>query len=374
MKLVAQILSLIFILVIIVDSQRENILTIHNFTEPQNNFSPKVGRPLTNSGFEASFPDASADRCLSTQDLSASGDQCQSDRYLDIDSNNPVKKTEFNKVKPCYGFTCPYQSTCGSAPLNPYTRPKKKGRTPYVVFGEPETYGEWPQYVRLSINGTILCGGVLITNRHILTAAHCTYYRGESLGPENFRIHLADHSRYSRDSHEKTAQVASICRSSMYSPRSDTTKYDYSVLTLSRTVGFNDHIQPACLPYRPIRIGLRDTSTRCYVLGFGSMGFDRGNALVLQKLRVRRSSCRKWLFRDDDRSRMCFTNYKGRGDSCSGDSGGPIMCLIDKKRWTVVGLVSYGSSECDGSDQTGWVAVYTRVRALLEYIQADCGI
>lgn len=364
-------LTWVLVLVATVNSQKANILTKHNFTKNSNHHTFKnFGNGIT---IETTMPgtDMTGDPCLFTPDLTA---QCMSDRSLDIDPYDTVKKSEYNKVKTCTGFTCPYQSMCGSAPLNPYTKPKNKGRTPYVVHGEPETYGEFPQYVRLAINGSILCGGVLITNRHVLTAAHCTYYKNVKQGPENYRVFLADHMRWSRDAYETSTGVSHICRSRRYVPGAATTKYDYSVLTLSRAVKFNDHIQPACLPYQPPRIGLSDKNSRCYVLGFGSLGYDRGNAPVLQKLRVKRTSCRKWLFRDDDRSRICFVNYRGRGDSCSGDSGGPVLCLINRTRWTVVGLVSYGSTECDGKQLVGWVAVYTRVRALLDYMRAECGI
>lgn len=43
-----------------------------------------------------------------------------------------------------------------------------------IVGGKPADPLEWPWIAALLRNGaTQFCGGVLITNRHVLTAAHC---------------------------------------------------------------------------------------------------------------------------------------------------------------------------------------------------------
>lgn len=45
-----------------------------------------------------------------------------------------------------------------------------------IVGGRPADPKEWPWMAALLRQGAIqYCGGVLITNRHVLTAAHCVY-------------------------------------------------------------------------------------------------------------------------------------------------------------------------------------------------------
>lgn len=45
-----------------------------------------------------------------------------------------------------------------------------------IVGGRPADPQEWPWMVALLRQETSLyCGGVLITDRHVLTAAHCVY-------------------------------------------------------------------------------------------------------------------------------------------------------------------------------------------------------
>ena len=49
-----------------------------------------------------------------------------------------------------------------------------EGQHPFkVVNGWPADKGEWPWIAALMNNGRQFCGGSLITDRHILTAAHC---------------------------------------------------------------------------------------------------------------------------------------------------------------------------------------------------------
>jgi len=45
-----------------------------------------------------------------------------------------------------------------------------------IAGGQPADPKEWPWMVALLRQGAIqYCGGVLITDRHVLTAAHCVY-------------------------------------------------------------------------------------------------------------------------------------------------------------------------------------------------------
>ena len=52
-------------------------------------------------------------------------------------------------------------------------------------------------------------------------------------------------------------------------------------------------------------------------------------------------------------------------DVCNGDSGGPVVAMVDGG-WTHIGLVSYGST-CD--EYYGWYGVYTRTSAFVDFIK-----
>lgn len=300
----------------------------------------------------------------------------------DEDKIDPLKEDELKRPLKCKGFTCEFEKNCGVADLNPLT--PKNSQSGYMVGGVDEVYGEWPHFVRLDI--TIaekgfqgLCGGVLISNRHVLTAGHCVVEPYDEQTPmknisaESFTVILADHDKYKRDEFEQTRAVSSVCHSTKFNdPNFEGSRYDFAVLTLKKNVTFSDHIQPACLPYKPI-----SHKAKCFVVGLGITKYDKYDskfASRIQKMPVTRASCKNWGFKHTDRSRHCYTKANAPGDACGGDSGGPIVCLSKTKRWTVAGLVSYGSLACDGSESAGWVGVYTRVQALLPQINRDCNI
>ena len=44
---------------------------------------------------------------------------------------------------------------------------------PYIINGQWAARGAWPWQIMLKLNGRFQCGGVVLNNRWILTAAHC---------------------------------------------------------------------------------------------------------------------------------------------------------------------------------------------------------
>lgn len=73
------------------------------------------------------------------------------------------------------------------------------------------------------------------------------------------------------------------------------------------------------------------------------------------------------IFADVDESMVCagyIDNLKNHKDSCQGDSGGP---LIDTKSGHLIGVTSWGSSECGGD---GFVGVYARIGRLRSFIDS----
>lgn len=66
-------------------------------------------------------------------------------------------------------------------------------------------------------------------------------------------------------------------------------------------------------------------------------------------------------------NQICAGGYKGQ-DSCSGDSGGPLMYagLIDgNPRYIQYGIVSFGPKKCGAEGQPG---IYTRVKNYITWI------
>lgn len=52
-------------------------------------------------------------------------------------------------------------------------------------------------------------------------------------------------------------------------------------------------------------------------------------------------------------------------DTCSGDSGGPLMSQDSTGLWNIVGITSFGSFPCNG------LSVYTNVKSYLNWINSN---
>lgn len=63
---------------------------------------------------------------------------------------------------------------------------------------------------------------------------------------------------------------------------------------------------------------------------------------------------------------LCAGGEKGK-DTCTGDSGGPLMQLVGF-RWVLYGIVSFGPKQCA---RKGVPGVYTNVPKYIEWIERN---
>lgn len=94
--------------------------------------------------------------------------------------------------------------------------------------------------VGLFRDGRLYCGGALISNKHVLTAAHCVH----SFDRRDIKIYLGGHN-ITRD-YVDTRRVGRVLEHEYF----DTLTFDFDIalLELSKPVEFGPKVQPACLP------------------------------------------------------------------------------------------------------------------------------
>lgn len=138
---------------------------------------------------------------------------------------------------------------------------------------------------------------------------------------------------------------------------------DIALIRVDRPIQFSNVTQPICLPFGSNQIEEPSVTTALTVTGWGltMAANDNGGKLDAVISLRERNNCNKH-FRVDERH-LCAVEV-GK-NSCNGDSGGPLMQQIDRKKMALEGIVSYGIRNCTNTNYPG---VYTRVRSYGEWL------
>ncbi|KAL6468287.1 hypothetical protein MHYP_G00239640 [Metynnis hypsauchen] len=234
---------------------------------------------------------------------------------------------------------------------------------PWLVGAEVGRKGESPwQALILNAKGKFHCGGVLIDESWILTAAHCLE---TSL---RFSVRLGDYLRFKKEDSEVTIPVSKIVSHPKYNPV--TVDNDIALLRLATPVKFTDYILPACLPSRSLaeRV-LHLNGTQTVVTGWGKQNetashYSSTLGFINVPL-VDHAECARHMVNNLTQNVLCAGIIGKVRDACKGDSGGPMMTQYHNT-WFLIGLVSWGEG-CGHTDKLG---IYTKVSNYLEWIDS----
>uniref|UniRef100_A0A3P8VTL0 Hepsin n=1 Tax=Cynoglossus semilaevis TaxID=244447 RepID=A0A3P8VTL0_CYNSE len=243
-----------------------------------------------------------------------------------------------------------------------------------IVGGVDARQGSWPWQVSLQYDGVHQCGGSIISDRWIVSAAHC--FRDRFRIVNRWRVLLG--SIYNKPVNANVAEVKTIVYHSSYLPfvnaDIDDNSRDIAVLALTQPLTFNgrihqEYIQPVCLPAYGQRVIDGQMGT---VTGWGNVEYYGHLANVLQEAHVPIISdtvCNAPDYYDNQitTSMFCAGYEKGGIDACQGDSGGPFVgedSFSKTSRYRLLGVVSWGTG-CAMPKKPG---VYTRVSRFLPWI------
>jgi len=236
-----------------------------------------------------------------------------------------------------------------------------------IVGGETVTPHEFPWQVALYVasrGSSWFCGGTIISDEWILTAAHCT----------RLAVSIEVVAGAQNPSQDEPTQVRQDAANFFEHPdyNTRTLNNDISLIKLAQKLPQTDAISPVCLPTRSspdLQEGDMMTATGWGLLSdstFATLADDlhKVTAPILD-----RETCKTSFGNTVTEDTVCLDTTGGKGP-CQGDFGGPLT-WIENGQYVTRGITSFISNEgCKKGDPV----VNTNVKNYLDWIETVSGI
>ena len=242
-----------------------------------------------------------------------------------------------------------YLSCCG-----------RTNRASRIIGGDIPKVREYPWMAALVYRGGSypFCGGSIINDRYVLTAAHCVDDKSTSAA----QVLLGDHSMIRNDG-QKRFDIAKI----IIHPSYDNAKlyYDFALLKLTSIISFaNNRMAPACLADVGSFAGYPGIAT-----GWGALVQNGDSAWTLREATLdiwSNSDCKTKYGSYIIDATIC-AGGNGRQDICQGDSGGPLVTELEKDRYLLIGVTSFNYA----CAKPGYPSGFARVSYAYDWIMEN---
>jgi hypothetical protein len=301
---------------------------------------------------------------------------------VQLSCNELYKVSEGNAIRTCLhngmwsGDQLICKPICGARTF--YNRGK-------IIGGAKAVQGSYPWMAMLykhpCTHNCLFCGGSILDNNFVITAAHCIH----DIGGRPFIVRIGAHNVNYIVQPEWWCTVKNIT----LHPNYDSSSFDYdaalleidecnSTHSVADEIVMSRYIRPICLPSPSSSVdqSMYNVDEKGIGAGWGIRKVSSGSfAKVLQHVQLPISntqvcqtyfSPQNWIVTP----RMFCATATGQ-DTCHGDSGGPFMVELNplnNPRFILLGIISWGDSRCG----VGY-GVYTKVITIVPWIQDIIG-
>nr|QBM20309.1 serine protease 1 [Hyphantria cunea] len=235
-----------------------------------------------------------------------------------------------------------------------------------IAGGSASSLGQFPYQAGLVVDlpgGQSVCGGAIINQNRVLTAAHC-WFDGRNRATR-LTVVAGSIRLFSGGQRIVTSSVA---MHGSWNP--NLIRDDIAMINLPSRLTFSNIVAAIALP-SGAQLNENFAGNVGVASGFGRTGDGAAGGITInQALRhvslpiITNAECSR-SFGIITGGNICTSGANGRS-TCQGDSGGPLA-VNRNNRPLLVGLTSFGSAQ---GCQRGFPAAYVRVTAFISWILA----
>ena len=236
-----------------------------------------------------------------------------------------------------------------------------------IFGGGTSPRGLWPWQVALTVNSLFHCGGSVIAEDWVVTAAHCVYHQLTKKRYSRIKVYLGVHDIPSalKDPHVQIIDSRDIIPHPNFNWK--TFDSDLALIQLKEKANISDFVRPVCLPNKQQRRKVTPGKMGV-MLGWGLTEKDSPSTKLRQVYMpvVGHSSCQKAYKKETwpiTSNMLCAGYASNAKDSCKRDSGGGFLFPEPKgkkKKWFLGGIISWGNPRCG---TPGKYSVFTHINS-----------
>uniref|UniRef100_A0A182K5W0 Peptidase S1 domain-containing protein n=1 Tax=Anopheles christyi TaxID=43041 RepID=A0A182K5W0_9DIPT len=206
-----------------------------------------------------------------------------------------------------------------------------------IVGGQLAEDTQMPYQIALFYQGSFRCGGSIIGDRHVLTAAHCVMDGDVLLDANRFAVHAGSAHLNAGGQRFK---VQAVYPHEGYKDF----QHDIAVMEMKEQFSFDKYIQPIELMEEEVPLG-----SEVVISGYGRVGSNQPTSTALLYTSM-------FVVEDENcntigEGLMCI-DKEGNFGACNGDSGGPAVY-----EGKLVGVANFIIDYCGGNFADGYAKV-----------------